>query len=367
MIRKAAEPRPGRASRRPDAGRGSVRNADGHSIGVDLGAGAVRAAVVAPAEVHGRPAVTVHGIGEVALPRGAVIAGAVADPSAVTAALSGLWTDNRFECRRVVLGVANQQVVVRPLTMPALPPDQLRRALPFQAREVLPLPVDEAVCDFVALSTDDAAGTVTGLLVAAPRAPIATAVRAVEAAGLHVARVDLAAFGVLRALADEHVTVEAVVDIGASLTNIAVHDHGVPSVVRVVTRGGEEITDALVTRSGLEPAAAEDAKRRVGVSGADMSISAVVLQALRPLVAEIRSSVQYFLAAHPGTQVERVALTGGGADLPGLEAELTRQLGIETCRVAALRHVANRQAEDVAGAEAAASAVAVGLAIGAAA
>lgn len=344
-----------------------MRNTDGHSIGVDLGAEAVRAAVVSPGAAQGRRAVTVNGLGAVALPRGAVVAGVVADPAAVTAALSALWADNRFECRRVVLGVANQQVVVRPLTMPALPEDQLRRALPFQAREVLPLPVDEAVCDFVALHTDEAAGTIAGLLVAAPRAPIASAVRAVEAAGLHVARVDLSAFGALRALADDQVSVQAVVDIGASLTNIAVHDDAVPSVVRVVTRGGQEITDALVTRGGMDPEPAEDAKRRVGLTGADAAVSALVQQALRPLVAEIRSSIQYFQAAHPGSQVQRVALTGGGADLPGLEAELTRQLGIETARVSALRHVTNRDPDGADPAERAASAVAVGLAIGAAA
>jgi type IV pilus assembly protein PilM len=359
MIRKTA----GTNSGRRDAGRNPAMNADGHAIGVDVGAGAVRVAVVAPA-AQGRPAVTAHGIGEVPLPRGAVVGGVVADPAAVTTALTALWTANRFECRKVVLGVANQQVVVRPLTMPALPPDQLRRALPFQAREVLPLPVDEAVCDFVSLHTDEAAGTISGLLVAAPRAPITTAVRAVEAAGLHVARVDLSAFGALRALADDQVGVEAVVDIGASLTNIAVHDHGVPSVVRVVTRGGDELTDALVTRQGMDPAAAEDAKRSVGVAGSDLTIAATVLQALRPLVAEIRSSVQYFQAARPGAQVQCVGLTGGGSDLPGLEAELTRQLGIETRRVPALRHVLNQSTD---GEVDRASAVAVGLAIGAAA
>jgi type IV pilus assembly protein PilM len=191
----------------------------------------------------------------------------------------------------------------------------------------------------------------------------------VEAAGLHVARVDLSAFGALRALADGQVTVQAVVDIGASLTNIAVHDHAVPSVVRVVTRGGQEITDALVTRGGMDPEPAEEAKRRVGVTGVgvDAAVSALVQQALRPLVAEIRSSIQYFQAAHPGSQVQRVALTGGGADLPGLEAELTRQLGIEAARVPALRHVTNRDPDGADPAERAASAVAVGLAIGAAA
>ena len=51
-------------------GVGKVRtiNSDGHSIGLDLGATSVRAAILTPGTVDGRPTVTVHGIGLAAAP-----------------------------------------------------------------------------------------------------------------------------------------------------------------------------------------------------------------------------------------------------------------------------------------------------------
>src|SRR5207244_10593751 len=133
-------------------------------------------------------------------------------------ALKSLWEMNKFECRSVILGITNQQVVVRDLVLPSLPPDQFAKALPFQAREVVPLPLDQVLLDFTPLGPVDPAGdTISGLLVAAPRAPIVAAVQAVERAGLRVARVDLSSFALLRSIADERLAVEAVIDIGAHL------------------------------------------------------------------------------------------------------------------------------------------------------
>ena len=216
-----------------------IVNPDGHAIGVDIGATSVRAAILSHGTTDGRPSVSVHGCGHVDLPPGAVLNGVVCDQNAVTVALRQLWSQNHFECRNVILGITNQQIVVRDLEMPQLPPDQLAKALPYQAREVVPLPLDQALIDWIPLGeADSVTGMVPGLLIATPRQPVLVAVQAIEQAGLQVARVDLSSFAALRATADENCGVQAVVDIGAHMTNIIIHSHGVPKVVRGVPRGG---------------------------------------------------------------------------------------------------------------------------------
>jgi type IV pilus assembly protein PilM len=341
-----------------------VLNTDGHAIGIDLGATAVRAAIISPGTINGRPSVTVHGLGQVDLPPGAV----VSDQAAVTRALKTLWETNKFECRNVIVGITNQQVVVRDITLPNLPADRLTKALPFQAREIVPIPLDQALLDFTPLGEPDAASdTISGVLVAAPRSPVVSAVQAVERAGLRVARVDLSSFALLRSIAGGDVSVEAVIDIGAHLTNIVIHNHGVPKVVRAVPRGGSEWTDLLVSKGGMEQAEAEAAKRAVGVTPQDPKISAMVMQAVRPLVAEIRGSIQYFGSTNAGAQLERVSITGGSAYTPGLADMLSDQLGVPTGVALPLRHINNRYNSKGESHDYAATAVSVGLAIGAAA
>ena len=347
-----------------------IVNPDGHAIGVDIGATSVRAAILSHGTTDGRPSVSVHGCGHVGLPPGAVVNGVVCDQTSVTAALRQLWSQYHFECRNVILGITNQQTVVRDLAMPKLPHDQLVKALPYQAREVVPLPLDQALIDWLPLGGADASGMVPGLLIATPRHPVLAAVQAIENAGLQVARVDLSSFAALRAIADENHGVEAVIDIGAHMTNIIIHRYGVPKVVRAVARGGQELTERIVDRVGLDPDQAESAKRLQGLQATNRSFTDALQEGIRPLLAEVRGSIHYFGTTEDSVPVERLSLTGGGAALPGLPDLLADHLGIPANLVAPMQHVRNRlaskelQKED---AELSATAVSVGLAMGAAA
>ncbi len=352
-------------------GRAWPINTDGHAIGIDLGATAVRAAILALSMTGGGPAVTVHGLGSVPLPPGAVVNGAVHEQEAVTAALRQLWETNGFSCFKVILGVANPQVVVRPLQIPNLSAQQRAKALPFQAREIIALPLDEVVLDYAQVGEPDPdTGMLNGLLIATPRRPVLAAVEAVERAGLKVARVDLSSFGALRSIGDEHLTVQAVIDLGAHLTSIAIHHHGVPQLVRTLARGGQELTDLLVENLNVIPEEAERAKRETGLTGQRDAASMAVETGIRPLLAEIRSSINYFRAGSDGAALEGISLTGGASGLPGLAAELSSQNGVPVRIVDPMQHIGNRRPEDEHGAadpEPRASAVAFGLAIGAAA
>jgi type IV pilus assembly protein PilM len=348
-----------------------VINSDGHAIGVDIGATAVRAAVLAPGILEGRPSVTVHGLGAVELPAGTVVNGVVADKDALTAALKQLWQVNKFECRNVILGVASQQVLVRDMQMPNVTADKQAKALPFLARDVIALPMDQVILDFAALGEpEQGAETVDGLLLVSPRQPVLAAVQAAEAAGLRVARVDLASFAALRATADEHLSVEAVIDLGAHLSTVIIHSNGVPRLVRTLSRGANELSDRLIESLSLSPQEAEAAKRQNGLSGPNADVARVLNAGIRPLLSEVRTSIGYFRSTTDAGPIERISLTGGGAFLPGLAQTIETELSIPTRIVSPVQHIRNRLASKhirLEEGESAATAVSVGLAMGAAA
>jgi type IV pilus assembly protein PilM len=349
---------------------GRVLNRDGHVIGLDIGATAIRATVLAPRTVDGRAAVTVHGSGSIDLEPGVVVNGVVQEPDVLTAALKQLWSQYELGCKRVVLGIANQQVLVRDMTIPNLEPKQRARALPFQARAIVALPIDQVVLDFCQLgNADPDTNTVSGLLLATPREPVLAAVAAVELAGLKVARVDLSSFGSLRSIAEEVPAVEAVIDLGAHLTTIVIHERGVPRLVRTLARGGQQLTDQLADRMGISVQKAEAAKCDIGLGDNRSELTRTLTDSLRPLVAEIRTSVQYFRTSNDGAQIEHMSLTGGGASLRGVTGVLEDQIGLSTRVVDSMRHVRNWEppSSDSDDPRVGLSAVAVGLAMGAAA
>jgi type IV pilus assembly protein PilM len=337
-------------------------------VGLDIGSTSIRA--VETTLQKDRP--VIDNFGQVFLPPGAVVGGVIKDDRVVTSALRQLWTSHTFNTRDVVLGVTHQQIVVREVEVAKLPHKELRRALPFLVRDVLPLPVDEALLDFYPLEKDKQQGndTIQGLLIAAPKQPVIDTVHAVEAAGLHVSQVDLACFAALRAAAHLASDTEALLDIGANGTNIIVHTDGTPKIVRTVPRGGSEVTSLVASRLGLSNSEAETIKCRVGLRREENSESAdVVAEAIRPLITEIRSSFTYFASSHPGQRVRRLALVGGAALLPGLAERLTDELGVPAFLSDPLQRVVDpRQGgrHDVLGRFRSSAAVSIGLTLGAA-
>jgi type IV pilus assembly protein PilM len=295
-------------------------------IGLDIGSMSIRAVETRRAKAG--PVIT--NFGQAPLPQGAVKNGVIADEAAVTLALKQLWGTAKFKSRKVVLGVTSRQVVVREMTVSNLPERELKASLPIQVRHALPLAVESSLLDFYPLEDPGDAKTVRGLLIAAPKDAVLSAVHATERAGLHVQRVDLASFALLRAASQLDGSVEAIVDIGARTTTVVVHSDGVPLIVRNIPRGGEEITEMMATRLGVPLADAESLKCRVGLlNDEEVETAKVIQEAVQPLINEVRSSFDYLMASDQHVQVKRLALCGGGSLLPGLAGALKSQLTVE--------------------------------------
>ena len=341
---------------------------DGSAIGLDLGATSVRAAALTVKTRGGDLQVHTKTLGGVPLPPGTVVNGEVVDRAALTVAIKRLWKTYAIGSDDVILGVANPQVLVRELRIPDLDPHQRARALPFQAKDVIAMPLDQVVLDFAPLGNPVSdTHLVDGLLVASPREPVVSAIKAVEAAGLTVVRVDLSSFALLRSSADGRFGVEVVIDLGAHLTTIVVHEQGVPKLVRTLARGGEELTAQLAERLEISLEMAEDAKCADGLDTPG-DVSDALKELVAPLLADIRSSVNYFRSSQPGAQIERVSLTGRAAALTGLDVALALQLDVPAECVSPTRLLEPRgKHTSKASDEGWATALSVGLAMGVAA
>jgi type IV pilus assembly protein PilM len=298
------------------------------AIGLDIGTSVVRAAELS----FGRGGLTLERFGQVVLPDGAVRDGEVVDVDAVSHTLKQLWSATGFGHKKVMMGVANQRVIVRQLELPWMEPEELRTSLAFQVQDFLPMAVDQAELDFFPLEQVTAEGgarTLRGLLVAAARETVLANVRCAERAGLSVSGVDLSSFAVLRAMGRQtslEVDTEALIDIGARVTNIIVHSAGVPRFVRILLMGGQDVTDAVAERLGVPTEHAEGLKQQFAhASHGDelATVTTTVATIAQDFVDEIRGSLDYYGASNPGAPVERIVLSGGGSRLDGLVDRLT--------------------------------------------
>lgn len=337
-------------------------------IGLDIGSTAVRAV-----ELTGGDSPAIVHAAQVPLPAGAVENGEVREPELVAEALKELWQRGGFKGRRVYMGVGNQRVVVREIALPYLPEKELRASLGFQVQEFIPMAVDDAVIDFDPLGEfeQDDRRMLRMLLVAAQRTMVDAVVAAASAANLEPLGLDLVPFAIVRSVGSgdagmdlEEEGEEAVIDIGAHVTNIVVHASGTTRFVRILPSGGRDVTIAVARALGVDDEVAEQLKRGEEVDPAvlrafsdgaaaaeardeatndvaepstgperpdlpagsfDLSrVREIAMQRAASFVDEIRSSLEFYTAQSSGSNISRVVVTGGGSKLEGF-MDLLRQ------------------------------------------
>ena len=128
--------------------------------------------------------------------------GEVSDVDGLSSALSDLFDGSGLD-RRVRIGIANQRIVMRQIELPPITdPKELDSAVQFQAQDEIPMPIESVVLDYHPLGiTETPAGPrMQVLLVAARRDMVERMLLAARQAGLRPEGVDLAAFGMIRAL-----------------------------------------------------------------------------------------------------------------------------------------------------------------------
>jgi type IV pilus assembly protein PilM len=167
-------------------------------------------------------------------------------------------------------------------------------------------------------------------------------VRCAQEAGLSVQSVDLTSFAVLRSLGRQQgsdVDTEALIDVGARITNIVVHEAGVPLFVRILPMGGQDVTDAVASALGVPMPQAEAMKQHLGFGdeidqvpadgeGEDPStvLTRTVTATAQDFVDEVSNSLDYFAATNPSIKLQRILVTGGGSRLDGLLERLAAEV-----------------------------------------
>jgi type IV pilus assembly protein PilM len=283
--------------------------------------------------------------------------GEVTDVAALAAALADLFDGSGLD-RRVRIGIANQRIVMRQIELPPITdPKELDSAVRFQAQDEIPMPIDSVVLDYhsLGIAETEAGPRLQVLLVAARRDMVERMLLAAREAGLRPEGVDLAAFGMIRALRPMDVPDgEQVLYLSiGGLTNLAIASGSTCQFTRVITTGVEQIVAEVAASVGVPVA---DARRMVAaVATADFAGSATsqapvelvavaatpdqleiartgLADGIRRIAAEVRNSLDFHRSSRGEEPVTRAILTGPALDLAGFDEALARELDLPIAR-----------------------------------
>jgi type IV pilus assembly protein PilM len=262
------------------------KNNNRGTVGLDLDGGFLSAVQATPDGVT--RAVSLD------LAPGVISDGEVTDVNALTEALREFFKDNALP-RRVRLGIANQQIVVRQLDIPKIDdPKERAAAVRFQAAEAIAMPLEEVVLDHQVIAevqSPEGSARLRVVVVAARESMIARIVEAVRGAGLRPDGIDLNAFALVRAL--------AVPSDNTETARVFCHLGGVTNLAIAIG------TSCLFTR----PLSAQWDTDDENVANA--------------LAEEIRLSIDFYMAQPEARWVGEIVLSGPGSRREGLADELS--------------------------------------------
>jgi type IV pilus assembly protein PilM len=282
-----------------------------------------------------------------ALDPGIIVGGELREPEALVEALKLFFKANKLPKQAVRLGIASNRIGVRTFEIGGITdPKQLENAIRFRAQETLPIPLEEAVLDYQILGDtvdEEGAQTHRVLLVVAYRDLVDRYAAACKKAGIKLAGIDLEAFALLRALGDRSADAGnaaiVVVAVGAERSTLAVSNGETCEFTRVIEWGGHNLNVVIARAMDTTPIEAEPIKLSLSLlepaevmnleSERAAKVRTAVHEELQLFARELVSSLQFYQGQPGSLGIAEVVLTGGTAQLPGLDVELGRMLGVK--------------------------------------
>ncbi|MEW5735462.1 MAG: type IV pilus assembly protein PilM [Thermodesulfobacteriota bacterium] len=297
-------------------------------IGLDIGSGQVKAAEVMEKK-DGR---TLVRFGQMDMPHGAIEDGLIKDPEAVSQTIKDLFLSYNFKAVNVSIAISGHSVIVKNITTSKMTEEEMQENLHMEAEQYLPFDVKDVYMDFHIL------GDVPGkedqmqvVLVAAKKDIIDDYVTAVELAGLNPCIMDVDAFAmqnIYELITEKPEEIVALVDIGASKTNVNIVKNGKSVLVRDVSMGGSQITNEIMTQGGCTLDEAEQWKQAPDTAKMDKEeLSDIIALASARWCEEIRPAIDFYYSISE-ERPDRMFLSGGGGLVTGFKEMLAAETGI---------------------------------------
>jgi type IV pilus assembly protein PilM len=304
-------------------------------LGVDLGATSIK--IVELKEEGGRPRLLTYGYTEQSI--GYPEKEFTDTPERAVTLIKQICVKARTVSKQAVAALPSASVFSSVINIPAAPGKDLAEAVRWEAKKIIPLPLEEMILDWKVLTPE--AGdqgapavpqkTTQVLLTAAAKNLVKKYLNIFKGAGINLISLETETFALIRSLVGLDKSTIVVVDMGASSTAISIVENGVPFLNRSLNIGGVNLTKEISASLGIDFNQAEQTKYDVGMSAVGAGgVPKIIERSLSMLLNEIKYCVNLYQSQESsrGKRVEKIILTGGGALLPNFVEYLSSALNM---------------------------------------
>jgi type IV pilus assembly protein PilM len=300
------------------------------TFGLDIGTTSIKAFSVKKSG----PSYAIESLGIGPAPQKGIHSEATEDIKIFSEAIKNVISSANIRQKEVNIALPESQVYTKIIEMPLLSEKELAAALKYEMEQYIPLPLDQVKTDWQILgSSGPQSKTTRVLIVAASQSLIKKYESIMETLGLTPATIETEMLSVHRSLFPlvNTQTSNMLIHMGASTTNIAVVENGEILMVFTVDKGGIAITRAISLDLGIELGQADAYKKAYGLSkdAFEGKIGKSLFPILESILGDIKKTLLLYKDKNPNQSVTQIILSGGTAQLPGIDIYFTNQLNIQ--------------------------------------
>ena len=302
-------------------------------LGVDIGASSIKLCQLR----RSAAGFSVEYFATAPLPQETIVDGAMMNAARVVDTLARLIKDHKIKNRRAALSISGNSVIIKKIPLPKMTQAELEVSIQYEAGQFIPFAIEDVFLD--AQIVGDAAGApgqMDVILVAAKKDVVNDYVAVMVEAGLEPVICDVDAFAIEtsygQSFGGEPGDV-ALINVGATKTNINVLAQGQSAFTRDISIGGNTYTEEIqksfkVSFDEAEKLKMASGKSHGGSDGFMPEVDAAIAQVNRMLVAEIAHSLDFYSASGSHPPPQRLYLSGGCAKMATLCQALGEQMSM---------------------------------------
>ena len=303
-------------------------------IGIDISSSSIKVLELGKAGDHFR----VEHYAVEPLPQNAVVEHAITEVEQVAEAVERAVKRSGTRCKHAAVAVSGAHVITKIIKMPANQTDQERQSqIEMEADHFIPYPLDEVNLDYQVIGPTEGGTEEVDVLLAACRKEIVDDyVAVIQRPGLTPMVVDIETYAVENAfsLIAGHMPgggmekTVAILDLGATTTNINVMHNNRSVYTRDHNFGGRQLTEEIQRRYGLSYEEAGLAKKQGGLP--DNYQTDVLRPFMEAMCQEITRGLQFFYSSTPFNAVDQILLAGGCSQIAGIDELVAARVGVPT-------------------------------------
>jgi len=306
-------------------------------LGIDLGATSIK--IVELKDEAGRPRLLTYGYTEQTI--GYPEKEFTETPARAIDLIKQICAKARTVSRQAVAALPTASVFSSVINIPITAGKDLASAVQWEAKKIIPLPLEEMILDWKVLTQEGTAAeqgasapvqkTTQVLLTAAAKTLVKKYLDIFKGAGLNLISLETETFALIRSLVGIDKSTIIIVDMGAASTAISIVENGVPFLNRSLNLGGLTVTREIAASLGADFNQAEQLKYDVGMSvTGGTGVPKIIERSLSMLLNEIKYCTNIYQSQESakGKRVEKIILTGGAALMPNFADYLSQALNM---------------------------------------